>query len=149
MIRTSVHEKVALLCAIFALVALSWFGYRKAFPAGPSIYCAQPDFNWGKVAGDRALTCIFEVRNVGASNLKILKASTSCSCTIVNKFSNSLQPGESTLVPVQTDVRNHSGPVKEHVVLTTNDPNHPYLLLQVIADVDWNSQPEPIATEKR
>lgn len=72
--------------------------------------------------GDRVET-VFKLTNVGKGNLVILKAKSSCGCTIPTWPKDPVKPGETADIKVVFNSRGKRNKVTKVVTLTTNTEN--------------------------
>lgn len=122
------------LLGIAALVAV--VGAEEV--AGPRIRVEPTSFDFGRVLPQRTLRKEFRVRNLGDKSLVIGRISKSCRCTGAIVEKETVGPGDSTPLRVWLETRRTFGPMKEQVLINSNDPETPILkiLLQatVVAD---------------
>jgi len=101
----------------------------------PQITCESATVDLGVITSEEPVDCLFTIRNSGHLELQITQVKTGCACTVVPFYQERLVPGESTVVPARLDVKGRHGPLKQVVVLTTNDPAHRQFPLRLTADV--------------
>lgn len=124
------------IAVVFFAGCIGLFVNNRISPPGPRVACETPNVDLGVITHEDPVDSLFVIRNQGRAILRIGAAKTSCACTVVPFYSTAVQPGDSTVIPVRLDVKNHQGALKQYVVLTTNDPAHPQFALRLTADVE-------------
>jgi len=64
----------------------------------------------------------FVIRNVGHAPLTLTAGTTTCKCTLSEVSSESIPPGESTVVRLEWAARTGTGPFRQTATVLTNDP---------------------------
>lgn len=105
--------------------------------ASPKLVCEEPTYSFGSVRGTQTVQHTFTLRNAGTDRLEIVDVRADCGCTVIEIDSRSLSSGESAsikakLVPNATK----SGHVKKTIVVTSNDPDNPKLVLAMEGKVE-------------
>jgi hypothetical protein len=119
--------------AVFLVICAAIFAHHKL--RVPHITCESASMDLGVITSDEPLDCLFTIRNTGHVELHISQVKTGCACTAVPFYKEQLAPGESTVLPVRLDVKGRHGPLRQLVMLTTNDPAHQQFPLRLVADV--------------
>ena len=86
------------------------------------------EYNFGTIPNDKAVSEVFEVRNVGRGKLEIVGVSTSCGCTTAEVDTRQLAPGEMAELEVTYDPQAHGGATGQFmrvVYVRTDDPDVP------------------------
>lgn len=96
---------------------------------------ASRTWHFGKVKEGKVLAHKFEFKNKTKGILNIKDVSTSCGCTGSEAKKKKLLPGESTQVTVSFKTKGYSGPTKQFVYVTTDDPAQPLIRFTVEADI--------------
>ena len=115
-------------------------GAQAAPVRGPRIVVAPEHFDFGSVLPGREMTREFVVRNVGTADLTIDKVQPSCGCTVVEKYSSVLRPGETTALRVKLTTPQQAGRLQKSVLVRSNDPARGVVELKLEASV---TTPEP------
>jgi hypothetical protein len=102
---------------------------------GPRIRVEPTTFDFGRVLPRRTLRKEFRVRNLGDERLVVGRISKSCRCTGAIVEEETVDPGDSTPLRVWLETRNASGPMKEQVLVNSNDPETPILRILLRATV--------------
>jgi hypothetical protein len=76
----------------------------------------------------------FAVENTGSGVLEIFGADPSCSCT-VTEFDDAITAGQVGYIRARLDTTELLGPVTKGIVVDTNDPDRPKLVLTLKANV--------------
>jgi hypothetical protein len=100
----------------------------------PKIVVANPIHDFGPVEKTAKLTHDFEIRNDGNAELKIREARAECACT-VTRFDATIAAGATGRVHVEFDPMDLLGPVSKTILVFTNDPAAPEVVLTVKAGV--------------
>ncbi len=112
--------------------------------AAPVIAADQTEYNYGQVDETVMVEYTFSIRNRGDAPLAISQVETSCGCTSTQIGGKSLAPGESTPLTVRFNPRGRRGKQDKQVLISSNDPRQPKLVLKltgtVTADVDCQPQ---------
>ncbi|MFQ5423671.1 MAG: DUF1573 domain-containing protein [Phycisphaerae bacterium] len=74
-------------------------------------------------------TFVFE--NAGGGTLKILEAKPKCGCTVAKNYTNEVRAGATGRMPITVRTRNLHGRVSKTIDVTTNDPKHPKVVLEM------------------
>ena len=98
------------------------------------IELSATEYDFGTIPNDKAVTHVFEVRNVGRGKLEIAGVSTSCGCTTAEVDKRQLAPGETAKLEVTYDPQAHGGATGQFmrvVYIRSDDPNIPEATLTV------------------
>lgn len=117
----------------------------KALGNGPKAVLDMTDYDWGDIERDKIAEKEFVLKNIGKSDLEISKIMTSCGCTTADLFINKtkielparISPGTDAMIFVQFDpeVMDSRGEIKRAVRIETNDPDNPFLIINLKANV--------------
>jgi hypothetical protein len=91
--------------------------------------------DWGTIPDDTRITHDFKFTNVGPGTLNILEAKGSCGCTVPALAKKTYAPGESGSIKVEFNPHNRRGPQHTTVTVTTDDPQHPTVILEIKSEV--------------
>ena len=121
---------------------------REEIRAGENVPVAllnETEFDWGKIPRHTPVKQDFILSNPGSSNLEVTKIMTSCGCTTAELWIGdtksdlpaSIPPGSEGVVKVIFDpaVMKSRGKVKRAVRIETNEPNNPFLIINLQSDV--------------
>lgn len=106
-------------------------------PAGapvPRLEIGGTELDLGDIPRGRSATGRFVLHNSGDAVLELLGAEPGCGCTVV-EYDKKIAPGQSGSLVATLDTTTLEGPVGKGIVLYTNDPRQPKLLLVVQARV--------------
>jgi len=80
--------------------------------------------DWGRVhPNDTPLKTRIEIKNTGGDLLRIYGVKPSCGCTTAPIEKKKLEPGESTFIDVELELRNDEGKNSKSIEISSNDPN--------------------------
>lgn len=92
-------------------------------------------WDFGKVNEGQVLKHDFIFKNETGKTLTINRVDTSCGCTASEVKKKVLKPQEDTVINVQFNSTNYSGPVQQYVYINTDDPANPITKFTIKADV--------------
>ena len=126
-----VVSSVSVVSAIFAVIVLCsvWYFYTLV----PHAYVENTDYDFGEVRAGEVVEHSFQLTNDGKDILHVLQLRPSCNCTSASVATNTLKPGESTPIVVQFEMMPNVYVTTTSVVLTTNDPRTPKIVLRATA----------------
>lgn len=109
----------------------------KSLFSRPQIVCDDHVFDLGRVAGESEFRCRFHVGNRGTRPLLIEDVRVGCgSCLEVVDFpTEPVAPGDLGIVEVAFSTKNLNGKVTRRLLVRSNDPQRPSLVLQVVANI--------------
>ena len=102
---------------------------------GPRLRVEPGEFDFGRVRPHRTLRKEFRLRNLGDRDLAIEGISKSCGCTAADTDVSTLGPGESTPLRVTVETRSSAGKIEHRVLVRSNDPVTPSLVIRLRATV--------------
>lgn len=104
----------------------------------PEIGCANPVVELGTVPVGQEITTAFDVANSGSGLLTIESVKPSCgTCLAVLRYPiHPIRSGEIGKIEVRLRTHGMLGPVRRTVVVSSNDPRQPFLILEVRATVE-------------
>jgi mono/diheme cytochrome c family protein len=102
----------------------------------PSIEVDQQKFDFGKVKEGSELKHTFTLKNVGSSKLTLYEAYSTCGCTVPKLAKNELKPNETTNLEVAVDTAMKQDKVTKTVFVSSDDPAHPVLPVDLSMDVE-------------
>jgi len=103
--------------------------------SAPHIVFDEPIFNFGAITEGEKVSHNFTFRNTGKEDLIIRKISTSCGCTAVNKKTDVIKPGESSLIEITFNSAGKSNRQNKTITVITNDPKNSQQLLRITGEV--------------
>jgi hypothetical protein len=103
---------------LFLFVALVSFGLS----AQAKIEFKQSEINYGKIAKGSDGVRVFEFTNTGDKPLVIEDVKSSCGCTVPEKPTGPIAPGESSTIKVKYDT-NRVGPIRKTITVYSNAEN--------------------------
>jgi hypothetical protein len=116
-------------------------------PAGPvAVVVGGPKFDFGTLNYDQSRDTKFTIRNDGTEALVVTWTGESCGKCIINKeefTSVSVPPGGTCEVPVTYATKKMNTNFSEAVYLTTNDPRHNSLQLEIVGIVTMALKLDP------
>lgn len=132
------------------LIAVSARAQQPATTNAPKIVCDEPVFDFGTVDPSEAVEHTFLIRNEGTLTLELTRVHPSCGCTVANVSQNSIPPGGESRITSRLSLQGRSGPQQKSIVIDSNDPNQPQLILMLrgIAGSALNVMPTQLAMPK-
>jgi hypothetical protein len=110
--------------------------------AGPKIEFDTKVFKCGEVSEGKAdkLNAVFNVKNIGDSDLKLTSVRPGCGCTVV-KFDSLIKPGKSAKIEAAVNIANYRpGPITKSITVNSNAANegtaHLTIEAKVIAEIE-------------
>jgi len=142
------HWRWFVLGACASVCALSmgsnlwyWLGPRAW---QPRVTCAEPVFDFGERRPDETIEHAFVLANTGGESVEIRDVLSSCGCITPPKTSlPAVAPGGRVEVPIAVTLRGLRGRVQKQVLVRSNDPRRPTLVLTVTGTVRSNFRVEP------
>ena len=101
----------------------------------PRIAVEPDQFDFGAVRQHSRVSKPFRIRNFGSRPLSIERISASCGCSAWQLEEGEIAPGQSTELRVSLDTRDDVGRVERTVLIESNDPERPKLLIRLYATV--------------
>lgn len=126
------------MIAFSVLVRLALFAPVPAQAEGiPKLQLSPRSADLGRVDAGAPIEHTFPIKNLGTGILTLEVAARSCACTVAHLGDTRVAPGAETLVRVGYDPHVRAKVVQESafVVLATNDPKHPRIKLEVLAEI--------------
>jgi hypothetical protein len=88
-------------------------------------------YNFGQIPEGKVVEYNFKFRNTGNEPLEVTQASASCGCTVPEKPTEPIKPGEIGFIKVKFDSDKRPGQVKKSITVTSNaEPPFPVLYLE-------------------
>ncbi len=102
---------------------------------GPFLRLSEREVDFGTVDQLQQVHHALTLSNEGDAPLRILKVETSCGCTVAVPSDSIVPPGRQVTLDVAFSTRDYEGPQEKDIVLKTNDPAEPKIVIPVRADV--------------
>ena len=122
------------LATLLGLASTVIVGCASASRAPAKIELSAAEFDFGTIPNTGPVSQVFQVRNVGGSELDIVGVSTSCGCTTAEVDNRTLARGEVTNLKITYDPQVHGGETGEFlrvVYVRSNDPGAPEASLTI------------------
>ena len=108
--------------------------------AGPKAVVDQATYHAGMIESAAEMEHAFLIRNEGQAPLRLAPGPSQCACTVTELPKEPLPPGGRAKVKlaISESAKNDElkpGPCSRDIRVLTNDPDHPDLVLRVIATV--------------
>lgn len=97
----------------------------------PKLVLSDPIFDFGEVAEGAVIEHSFRISNAGDEALKIRKIHPACGCTAVVLDSDTIAPGEGTVIKASFNTSGFQGYKVKTVRLYTNDPEQTSAVLTI------------------
>lgn len=132
------------ICSTLALLCAPAAGQEEPPPGepalaehrdAPSIIVDRALHDFGSILDEDPVETRFTFVNEGSATLRILKVDVSCKCVSVLAFTEECKPGERGEIVVRVDPRGRDPRLSQFVTLTTDDPEHPTVRLDLRAEV--------------
>ena len=101
----------------------------------PKISVAEKEFDLGKIEEGVEVKHVFKVSNQGQKNLKILKTTATCGCTVPRMSKDVIEPGQTVDLEVIMDTSMKQGSVSKPIEIYSNDPVTPRVTIHLKAQV--------------
>ncbi len=112
------------------LVCCIVVGFATQASAQPRITTSEPIYQFGTALNTEVVTNDFTIQNTGDQVLIIQGIQTSCGCSAAHPEKDQLEPGESTTISANFDLKNRYGPQTTSFTVRSNDPQTSALRLQ-------------------
>jgi len=103
---------------------------------GPHITFEKTEVDLGKIPQKGKFDFSFKFKNTGKETLKISSVKSSCGCTIVEKGTDTLQPGESSEIKGAFYSNEYKGRLVRAISVKSNDPDKPQVILYINSVVE-------------
>lgn len=111
--------------------------------AAPRIAFGDRSFDAGSVRQGATVEHTFAFRNAGERDLRIIRVRAACDCVAVADTDAVVPAGATADIRAALDTGGLFGAVTRSVVVFTNDPASPVVLLKLKADVDFDAAAHP------
>lgn len=106
----------------------------------PVISFDETEYNFGTINQHASASYKYTFINNGKSNLIIRKVKASCGCTAVQPAKNIIAPGEKSSIKATFNAGTRKGKQQKTITITSNDPEHPTVLLKLVGNVEPNAE---------
>lgn len=135
--------------SLVAATALTCVLSVSAFAQSPkTLYCPEPNWDWGEVGIDFDLAHTYLLINGSASKVMIDSVIAPCDCSLARPSDSSLNPGDTARVVLKFSTRDFYGRTTKQVDIYFRDSTKHYLQLTYSATVGQyygGLKPEPIS----
>lgn len=112
---------------------LSLASFCLAAPAAlGGLVCTNSTFDYGTVPAATSPAHVFVLHNTGTDTVAIRQVRSSCGCVATAASAKIVAAGEQTEVNVRVSLAGRSGPQRKTVVVQTDSPETPQLLLEIV-----------------
>lgn len=101
----------------------------------PGIVCEESEYYFGAVPNTEVISHDFILANEGTRALHLRAVRADCGCVLTKIEDDLLDPGESTVLRVQFNLKGRGGKQLRRIIVESNDPEQPRLILALIGDV--------------
>lgn len=112
----------------------------------PRIEIDQPSASLGNIFINRSIQRRFTLSNSGTAQLLLLNIKSNCECAVGYLARRSLEPGQSTMLNVIFTPKKTGQHRRVSVLIESNDPQNPFVILTLQANVVGN--PTTMATHE-
>lgn len=109
----------------------------------PTINFEKVAYNFGYISPDTSSVCEFAFKNTGTGILKIGEIEKACGCTVASLDKTEYAPGETGTVSVKYLSDAQLGATTKQLLVHTNDPSNPAVLLSINATISAKVDCEP------
>ena len=106
-----------------------------ASPLSAQLSWETKELSFQPMAGERSVEARYKFQNAGQSPVQILNVQTSCGCTTAGTAKKTYLPGEQGEVEVKFLFGGRRGPQHKTIVVQTDDPKEPSVILSLNADI--------------
>lgn len=106
---------------------------QMARPA-PMIICDESEYFFGSVTNTETVEHEFIISNEGGAPLFISAARVDCGCVLTRLADKALAPGDRTKLGVKFNLKDRSGSQARRIIVESNDPAQPRLLLYLVGE---------------
>lgn len=110
----------------------------------PRLRLSKTAKDFGVVLPGAMLSTSFVLHNDGGTPLIISNLDTSCGCTPAEITRETIPPGETSEIRVESRVPSHPGMVSHAIFFETNDPSHKKVSLPLSAKAAWPISADPV-----
>jgi hypothetical protein len=103
--------------------------------AQPKLTLSDQRIDLGVLYNGASKSAEIKLTNSGTDTLRIVNVQASCGCTTLKQPKAFLLPGESDVLKVEFNSTGFRGPSTKYVNITTNDPEHSYTSVTLLAEV--------------
>jgi hypothetical protein len=114
----------------------SSFGSKNETQPSPSVFVAEPVYEFGQVVDGTKITHDYVIQNKGSARLTIETIITGSGCTAVS-FTRYIPPGGEGKISIEADTSGYGGEkFKGNISVVTNDKKRQRLTLTITGDVE-------------
>jgi hypothetical protein len=95
----------------------------------PKLHFAAPTFDFGEIAAGTVVKHNYVFTNAGATPLTVTAVRPSCGCTTVGKWTARVEAGQTGVIPIQFNSAGFGGAIDKWIMVASNDPDQPKMLL--------------------
>lgn len=130
---------LSFVVTVFVLVC-NGFGQQEskaqmAATGGPSIYFAEPMYNFGTVNSGKTYNHRYWFTNTGNATLEITNVHSTCGCTTLGDWPRTVPPGASGSIGIQFNSTKVIGNIEKLVLVYSNDRQRPIVNLTIAGRV--------------
>ena len=134
-----------IMCSVVFTLILCESLVARALPgqgvSAPDIAFSEELWDFGVIKQREKVTHVFEVKNLGGTELLISKVRPSCGCTAALLSSPEIAPGDSSQIKVSFNSSGFRGKTSKYIYVESNDPDEPLSKLTITAIVEAPPQP--------
>jgi len=144
--------------AVFCAFCIAWAGFRAYSPSAgqtgaashQGIACDDDVYDFGSKRIGQSVSHVFLLRNTGRHELEIINVRPGCSCTKAEYDQKTIKPGSSLPLKLTVSLEDKRGPVEQHIVVESNDPQRKFLLLRIkgMVESEFSLTPKAISFGK-
>lgn len=112
-----------------------------------TISFVETNKDFGSILNTQIQKFIFKFKNTGVGTLKVTDVHASCGCTVPQLAKRDYAPGEEGEITGEFNPKSKMGAAHSSVTVTSNDPEHPSITLQLSATVQKVVFAEPMVAQ--
>lgn len=97
--------------------------------AAPQLTCENPVYDFGSIENTQTMTNTFILVNTGDEPVIIHTIKPNCGCTVAEISTQHIEPGKKTTLTSTLDLTNLDGEQRKTILIESNDPETPRLVL--------------------
>ena len=142
-IGTNLARRAKVILAVAGALCIFLTPSFSSAEAKPIISLNSTTYDFGTVAQGTKVVHEFEIKNTGKADLVVQRVAPSCGCTATQLANPLIKPGTSEKVQVSFDTSGFMGDKTKTVLITSNDVEHPEIVITLKGRVVSSYSVEP------
>jgi hypothetical protein len=127
--NTMKHRVFHMIFSVFTIIAIVCGCTGRA--KSPGISFLSERYEFGTVDEGESVNHVFEFTNNGTETLVLVDVHPTCGCTVAGDYDREVKPGMNGKIPIIFKTSGYDGPVAKTIIVKTNVPNHPDIMLAI------------------